>query len=363
MISGYKLRDLRGNKLIIFPKIYSMRKLVFLCLIIFSVLSCKQNSVNYSTITGFAQGTTYSMVFENLNNLNPATVNEKVGNILHAFDMSLSGYIDSSLLCRINRNEDVVCDTFFTGNFLKSREIWQMSGGAFDVTVAPLVKAWGFGPDSHISMTDHKRDSILQFVGMEKVDLRNGKIIKTDPRISLDFNAIAQGYSVDVICHLFDNLGFGSYLIEIGGEVRVKGNKGGRPWQIGIDKPVDDNMVPGEDLEAIIKLTDKALATSGNYRKFYVENGVKYSHTIDPKSGNPARNTLLSASIIANDCATADGIATACMVMGMEKSVQFLGEHREYSGFFVYSDEKGNFRTWMSESLGELIDQSPSQGK
>ena len=335
-----------------------MKKLLFLLLFVVSQYSCRERSLTYSTITGFAQGSTYTMVFENRNHLSPSLINEQVGQILHEFDMSMSGYVDSSIVCRINRNEDVRCDSFYTGNFNKSREIWQMSGGAFDITVAPLVRAWGFGPDSHKFMTPQKRDSLLQLVGMEKVDLRDGKILKTDPRITLDFNAIAQGYSVDVICKFFDSKGFTSYLVEIGGEVRVKGKKDGRPWQIGIDKPVDDNMVPGENLEAIIKLTDKALATSGNYRKFYVENGVKYSHTIDPRTGNPARNSLLSATIIAADCATADGVATACMVIGKDKAVDFLSQHPEFSGYFIFSDESGNFRTWISTGLGSSVDES-----
>jgi thiamine biosynthesis lipoprotein len=171
----------------------------------------------------------------------------------------------------------------------------------------------------------------------------------------LDFNAIAQGYSVDVICGFLDEKGIKSFLVEIGGEVRVKGTKGGEMWRIGIDKPVDDNMSPGSDLEAIIQIKDRSLATSGNYRKFYVENGIKYSHTIDPKTGYPAKNQLLSATILASDCATADGIATACMVMGKEKSIEFLDLHPEYDAFLIYSDDKGVMRTWMTEKVKEFI--------
>jgi thiamine biosynthesis lipoprotein len=190
---------------------------------------------------------------------------------------------------------------------------------------------------------------------MNKVEILDGKLVKTDPRISLDFNAIAQGYSVDVICRYFDNLGIRDYLVEIGGEVRVRGDKNGAMWRIGIDKPVDDNMVPGANLQAVIELKDKALATSGNYRKFYIENGIKYSHTIDPKTGYPARTQLLSATIIAGDCATADGIATACMVKGKDRTIEFLGRHPEFEGYLIYSDEEGNFKTWTSEPLKYFI--------
>jgi FAD:protein FMN transferase len=336
-------------------KIRFQAGLLFLLL---AIASCSHEKPDYATITGFAQGSSYSMVFENSKNLDPQDVNNRVGKILHAFDMSLSGYVDSSIVSRVNRNDTVTCDSFFIGNFEISRKIWQLTGGAFDITVAPLVRAWGFGPDSHKNISDTKRDSLLKLVGMEKVELRDRKVIKSDPRVSLDFNAIAQGYSVDVICRFFDGLGIQNYLVEIGGEVRARGEKAGKPWRIGIDKPIDDNMIPGSDLEAIVRLKDKALATSGNYRKFYIEKGIKYSHEIDPKTGNPARNSLLSATILANDCATADGIATACMVIGKDKTIEFLALHPEYEGYLIYSDDSGNFKTWTSKQLKKFISES-----
>jgi FAD:protein FMN transferase len=329
--------------------------LLFLFLII---AGCSSNEKDYAKIIGFAQGSTYNMIFENSGNLDPSAVSKNIEEILHAFDMSLSLYVDSSIVSRVNRNDTVTCDSFFIGNFKKSRELWLLTGGAFDITVAPLVKAWGFGPDGHKNITDIKRDSLLKLVGMEKVELRNRKVIKSDPRISLDFNAIAQGYSVDVICRYFSSLGIKNYLVEIGGEVRVKGKKAGKPWRIGIDKPFDDNMIPGSDLEAVVKLRDGALATSGNYRKFYVENGIKYSHEIDPKTGNPAKNTLLSASVIADECAIADGIATAFMVIGKDETIEFLAIHPEYEGYLIFSDERGNFKTWTSKKMKKLISES-----
>jgi thiamine biosynthesis lipoprotein len=343
---------------IIFGRYMKIGFKIGLLFFILAIASCSYKKPGYATITGFAQGSTYSMVFENSKNLDPLDVNNRVEKILHAFDMSLSGYIDSSIVSRVNRNDTVTCDSFFIGNFIISRKIWQLTGGAFDITVAPLVRAWGFGPDSHKNISDIKRDSLLKLVGMEKVELRDRKVIKSDPRVSLDFNAIAQGYSVDVICRFFDELGIENYLVEIGGEVRGRGEKAGKPWRIGIDRPVDDNMIPGSDLEAIIRLKDKALATSGNYRKFYIENGIKYSHEIDPKTGNPARNSLLSATILANDCATADGIATACMVIGKDKTIGFLALHPEYEGYLIYSDDSGNFKTWTSKQLKKIISES-----
>ena len=328
----------------------------FFVLIFFLLIasSCKEKS-EFSSFTGMAQGTTYSIVFENSEKRNPFDLKEKVEKILHDFDMSLSLYQDSSILSKINRNEDAVADSFFIEVFSESKFISALTGGAFDVTVGPLVKAWGFGPDEHKNFSEQKKDSLLKLVGMEKVDLKDGKVIKADPGMNLDFNAIAQGYSVDVICRYFNGIGIKSFLVEIGGEVRVKGDKAGSMWRIGIDKPVDNNMVPGEDMEAIISLKDRSLATSGNYRKFYVEDGIKYSHTIDPKTGYPAKNQLLSATILADECAVADGIATASMVMGKDKTIEFLDLHPEYDGYLIYSDESGNFKTWMSEKLKGFI--------
>jgi FAD:protein FMN transferase len=329
--------------------------LLFLSLVVFS---CREKEVVIANFTGFTQGTTYSIVFDNNKNINPEDLKLKVENIFHDFDMSLSLYKDSSIISRINRNEEVVTDSFFTEVFAKSAKISEMTDGAFDITVGPLVEAWGFGPDAHKNFSESKRDSLLRLVGMDKVSLINGRLIKSDPGMCLDVNAIAQGYSVDVICRFFDSLGILNYLVEIGGEVRGKGTKAGAYWRIGIDKPVDNNMSPGESLEAIIRISDKALATSGNYRKFYVENGVKYSHTIDPKTGYPAKNTLLSATIIADECAMADGIATACMVMGKEKAMDFISKNPQFSGYLIFSDDEGNFKTWMSESLKEYISET-----
>jgi len=332
----------------------NFRSLIILIVFLLLASSCRQKT-EFSSFAGFAQGTTYSIVFENSAKRNPLELREEVEKILQDFDMSLSLYKDSSILSKINRNEEVVPDDFFIEVFKRSVVISQLTNGAFDVTIGPLVRAWGFGPNEQKDFSESKIDSLLQLVGMEKVELRDGKIWKSDPGIILDFNAIAQGYSVDVIGRFFDEKGIKSYLVDIGGEVLVKGDKGGSLWRIGIDRPEDNNMVSGENLQAVIELKDRSLATSGNYRKFYIENGIKYSHTIDPETGYPARNRLLSATILASDCATADGIATACMVMGKEKSIEFLDLHPEFDAYLIYSDDSGNFKTWMTENLKGLI--------
>jgi len=316
--------------------------------------SCKEKQV-FSNFNGFVQGTTYRIIYDNTKEINPEEFKVKVEKILHDFDMSLSIYEDSSIISKINRNEEVVVDSFFTEVFLKSVLLSEMTGGAFDITVGPLVKAWGFGPDSHKNFSIEKLDSLMSLVGMSKVSLVNDHVIKSDPGIYLDVNAIAQGYSVDIICRYFDKLNIPNYLIEIGGEIRTKGTKAGAFWRVGIDRPEDFNMSPGQNLQAIIKISDKALATSGNYRKFYVEDGVKYSHTIDPRTGYPAKNKLLSATIVAADCITADGIATSCMVIGTDSAKAFILSNPELSAYLVFSDNNGNFKTWMSDSLKDSI--------
>jgi thiamine biosynthesis lipoprotein len=317
------------------------------------VISCKK--AEFEGFNGFAQGTTYSIVFESNKKFTPDSLQRIVEKILRDFDMSLSMYKDESVLSKINRNEDVKVDTFFEEVYKESVSISEMTGGAFDVTVGPLVRAWGFGPDDHKNFTEEKRDSLLKLIGMEKISISNGKLVKTDPAVSLDFNAIAQGYSVDVVAEYFNDIGIENYLIEIGGEVRARGTKNGNLWRIGIDKPEDNNIIPGQTLQAIIRIGDKSLATSGNYRKFYVEDGVKYSHTIDPKTGYPAKNRLLSATILADKCGLADGIATACMVMGHEKAIDFINSHPEFTAYFVISGADGSYETWMSEGLKEFL--------
>jgi len=329
------------------------RYILLLLIVSQIIVSCKK--AEFEGFNGFAQGTTYSIVFESNKKFTPDSLQQIVEKILRDFDMSLSLYKDESVLSKINRNEDVKVDTFFEEVYKESVAISEMTGGAFDVTVGPLVRAWGFGPDEQKNFSEEKRDSLIKLIGMEKISISNGELIKTDPAIRLDFNAIAQGYSVDVVAEYFNDLGIKNYLIEIGGGVRARGTKNGNLWRIGIDRPEDNNIIPGQTLQAIIRISDKSLATSGNYRKFYVEDGVKYSHTIDPRTGYPAKNRLLSATILADKCGTADGIATACMVMGHEKAIEFINSHSEFTAYFVISGADGSYETWMSEGLKEFL--------
>jgi thiamine biosynthesis lipoprotein len=322
-----------------------------LCLI----FACKSKPVyKYDHIEGFAQGTTYNISFENVNSKNYSLV---IDSILKDFDMSLSEYVPSSIISRINANDpNVIIDKHFKIVFEKSKQIWEQSGGLMDITVGPIIDALGFGSKAKTTIDSSKIKELLKYVGFEKVRIENNRVIKSDTAIKLDVNSIAQGYSVDVVSNFFDSEGINNYLVEIGGEVRAKGKSStNRYWRIGIDKPEEGNMVPGEKLQVIISLKNQSVTTSGNYRKFYEENGVKYSHIINPKTGFPVKSRLLSVSIVARDCITADGWDTPLMVMGLEKSIETLKRHPELEGLLIYSDDQGNFKEYMTDGFKDMI--------
>ena len=322
----------------------------------FNMSACKNAEAEFVGIQGFIFSSTYSVIYESSKKITPDELKQNIEKMLNEFSASLSSYDSTSLLSRINRNEDLKVDAYIEEIYKNSVMISEMSGGLFDITVGPLVRAWGFGPDGRRNFDEQKLDSLLNLVGMDKVKLVDGKVVKSNPNIVLEFNAIAKGFSVDVVARYLNKLGIKNYLIEIGGELRVRGTKNGNLWKIGIDKPEDSNLMKGmAGLQAIVSITDKAMATSGDYRRFYVEDGVKYSHTIDPRTGYPVRNRLLSVTTLADECGIADGIATVCMVLGHEKAIEFINSHPEYSAFMIYSGANGEFETWMSESLKEYV--------
>ncbi len=313
------------------------------------------DSKKYYKIGGFTQGTTYHITYQGNKDFE-LEVNE----LLHQFDMSLSTYVDSSIISQINRNEkNVKTDKLFVQFFKKSREVYETSDGYFDITVAPLVNAYGFGFTNKENVDSVLIDSLMDFVGMDKVSLKDGEIIKSDARIMLDGNAIAQGQSVDFIVEFIEKQGVVNYLVEIGGEIRAKGiNEHGEFWRVGIDKPIAGSDEINRELQAIIRLKNKSLATSGNYRKFYEKDGVKYGHSINPKTGHPAMQTILSATIIANDCITADAYATTCMVIGLEKSKELLSKMNELDAYFIYADSaNGSYQIFMTDGIKGMIEE------
>lgn len=329
-----------------------MKKISCFLFILFSfLLSYAQDEP--VKIEGHAQGTTYHITYFEKQNKNYQPEIEK---ILKDFDQSVSTYSPTSIISRINSNEkNVIVDDYFIACFNKAKEVWKNTDGAFDPTVYPLVNLWGWGPGKKQTVDKAKVDSILKFVGFQLITLKGNRIIKKDPRVSLDFNAFAQGYSVDVISNFLNSKGITSYIVEIGGEVYARGKKpDGDNWKIGIEKPIDntDGINP---LKAIAKLENMAIATSGNYRRFVIIDGVKYAHHLDPKTGYPTKNNLLSASVFSGECISSDANATGILVMGLEKAKKFLESHKELQVYLIYSDDKGNYQTFETPGIHSIV--------
>ena len=322
-----------------------MKLLIFSCtVLIVTILGCSfDKPANYRKISGFTQGTTYHITYEDKANLN---FTEAIDSIFKNFDLTFSQYIPNSIVSRINNNDPTVeVDDMFVEVYKKSLEVNRETKGDFDLTVGPLVNAWGFGAEKK-ALTDSSRiDSLMQYIGMNKIRLEGRKLVKDLPGIKIDVNSIAQGYAVDVVYHFFEQMGIRNFMVEIGGEVRTKGkNPKGEIWRIGVDKPTEGNMVAGEDLQTVVLIDNKAVTTSGNYRKFFEENGIKYSHIIDPHTGYPYRNNLLSVTVIADDALTADGYDTGLMVLGLEGARELLKQHPELQAYMIYADEQGKFQ-------------------
>lgn len=345
-----------------FTKLYMMKiKIVLTLLVILLFCSCNNTkNTYYITIEGQALGTFYQITYSDSEqrNFQPA-----IDSLLSAFNNSLSAYSKESLLSKVNRNEEVELDGFFITSFNRSKEIYEMTDGAFDVSGAPIFSAWKFGPseggERHVPAAS-VIDSLLNFVGLDKIRIEEGKIVKSDSRVVLNMNSIAKGYSSDVVATFLDSKGVENYLVEIGGEMRLKGeNREGKGWKIGIDKPIDGNMNLGTELQVVLRLTDKGLATSANNRQYFIEDGKKYGHTIDPRTGYPVIQSLLSATVVADDCMTADALATAFMVMGLEESKAFLAKHPEIDAYLIYDSDTTNssqeFAEYYTPGIQQLI--------
>ncbi|MDR0989693.1 MAG: FAD:protein FMN transferase [Prevotellaceae bacterium] len=306
----------------------------------------------YQTAQGLIFGTLYQITYQHRDDLKPAIDAE-----LKRIDGSLSTFNDTSVISRINRNEPVIPDTLFLRVFRRSMEISRQTEGAFDITVAPLVNAWGFG-FKHGAFPDSVTiDSLLQLTGYTKVQLgSNNRIVKQDPRIMLDCSAIAKGYAVDLIAELLGKKGCNNYMVDIGGEVVAHGlNPKSGYWRIGISKPVEDSLARNQELQATLTVNDAAIATSGNYRNYYYKDGKKYAHTVDPRTGYPAQKDILSATVVARDCMTADAIATACMVMGTGQARRWLRQHPEIDAYFIFTNANGENETFCTDRLKKIL--------
>ncbi len=292
-------------------------------------------------------GTYYSITYRSAQDLH-----SEIRETLASVDGSLSPFNRHSLISAINENRDTIADAMFTHVFTLAQSISEKTGGAFDITVAPLVNAWGFGFRNNIKVDSATVDSLRGLVGYRSVALTNGKVTKQHPQTMLDCSAIAKGYGCDAVAALLKEKGVGNFLVEIGGEVVAAGsNPKGKAWTIGISKPVDDPEGKSNELQTALKASGKGIATSGNYRNYREVDGHKIAHTIDPRTGYPVSHSLLSATVIANDCATADAYATAFMVMGVEKAMEICSNDGSIDAFFIYSDNDGTLRTTETQGM------------
>ena len=361
-----------------------MNKIFLLALSAIFLVSCSGNSTsNQSTDStasakkleffGNTQGTTFSVI---CNDDIKITI-EEIEEILHNFDLALSSYIPNSIITKLNEapaGEFIYEDpyNYFNRCYQISYLLWRTSNASFDPTVYPLVDGWGFFNDMENVPDSSVVDSLMRLVGFQDgyhftffthTDslgnvIPDNKILKRTSNAKLDFNGIAQGLAVDVLAEKLESRGAKNYFVEIGGEIRVKGvNSEGNLWRIGIDKPVENSTAEDRQIQEVVNIKDKSLATSGSYRRFYEKDGVKYSHTIDPKTGYPVSHSLLSVTVVADNCATADAMATAFMVMGADKSIAFLNEHPELGleVYLIFNNAKGRMETYYTRNFQDLI--------
>lgn len=305
----------------------------------------------YQKTEGRIFGTYFHITYQSSNNYDSEILKG-----LDTIDTTLSIFNQQSIVSRVNRNEDVKVNQMFKDIFSLAQDVSQQTDGAFDVTVAPLVNLWGFGFANRANITQSEVDSIIKFVGYKTIALKDNKVKKDFPETMLDFGAIAKGYACDVVTSILERHSVSNYIIEIGGEVRAKGqNSQNKPWTIGIEKPQDDSLRQNPELMFVLNVKDMAVATSGNYRNYYYKDGHKYSHTISPHTGFPVQHSLLSATVCAPNCAMADAYATAFMVMGLDKAKQILNNNTNLSALFIYSDKDGNYHTWSSPKMEKYL--------
>ena len=323
-----------------------MKKYLILIVIISVFFACSDDNPKRVELTGSVFGTTYKIIYLG----DSKDYSKSIDSIFDVTNNSVSTYIPNSLISKVNKGDTTIeIDTIFKEVFIKSKEIFVESHGFFDPTVGSLVNAYGFGPKkTKLDLTQNQIDSIMNFVGLDKVSLKNSQIIKSNSNVYLDFNSIAKGFGIDLVARFFEDQGINNYLVEIGGEIRTKGAKEeGKPWVIQAVNPVDADNNGGY---AKINLSDKSMATSGNYRKFRIaDNGTKYVHTVNPKTGLAQESNLLSASVIgASDCADVDAYATAIMAMGLEKAKVFLEKRPDLKVILIYSDSNNELKEYSN---------------
>ncbi|MDA9312512.1 FAD:protein FMN transferase [Vicingaceae bacterium] len=338
-----------------------MKNLIILILQI-SLFSCtnasgKEKEVANSASTeivikGEAQGTTYTVKY--LAEDYEEGLKERFDQLLNEIDLSMSTYVPNSKISRLNNGDTIELDDLFLSVYKLSFNVNIETKGAFDPTIGPLIIAWGFDFANPQKMDSAIVNSLLESSGFDQFVVKGKQMYRTNDAARINFNAVAQGYSVDVMAQMLDKMNIENYYIELGGELKVKGkNKFGDWWVIGIDRPDGKNLE--RNLAQRISLENSAMATSGNYRNFYEMDGKRYSHTLNPKTGYPAENSLLSATVITNDCGTADALATAFMVMGKGKIISYLEQHPNTKAYLIFSSKDGEFETYVTPNLKQYL--------
>ncbi len=340
------------------------KKNIFTGLVLFSLLFAlffliqkqKQEKVAqpipYQYNQGPVFGSTYHIKYRSTIDYQP-----QIDSLLKSYNACMSSYEPNSLVSRINRNDSTATlNHWFTTAFNVAKMVSENSDGDYDITVAPMVNAWGFGFSKKAKITDAYIKALLPLVDYRKIEIKGNHLLKKDPRIMLDMSSLGDGYAADIVSDFLISKGVTDFMVEIAGEVRVKGKNGqGKLWSIGINKPIDDTAYASTELEQVVQLGVGALSTSGNYHNFYYKDGKKYAHTIDPHTGYPVQHTLLSATIIAPTCIEADAYSTACMVMGLEKSLTTIRKLKHLEGYFIYSDSNDSMQVVYTDGMKKMI--------
>lgn len=328
------------------------RTVVWKCVVVMTLLLSSCHQPQKILLQGVAQGSYYAITYFDDEG---RVFQSEVDSIFHAVDMSVNLWVDSSVICKVNRNINVILDNIFIDNFNISIEAAKLSGGYFDPTIAPLVEAWGFSAKQGVEVTPAMIDSLRQLVDYRNIRIEDGRVVKANPEMRLDFNAIAQGYTSDLIGAFLESRGVTNYIVDVGGEIMARGCKpGGKPWVVGIEKPAAD-----WDSERVVQqrvvLRDKGIVTSGSYRKYVERGGKRYSHSIDPTTGCPVDHQLLSATVIAESSVWADALASICMVMGMEKSLEIINSLDGVEAYYIFVNEQNELETFATPGF-QLLD-------
>lgn len=326
-----------------------MRKLL-LILILLVFASCV-NRPQKMVLQGVAQGSYYAITYYDDQGRN---FKQGVDSIFHAVDLSVNLWVDSSVICKVNRNEDVILDNIFIDNFNIAQQAAELSNGYFDPTISPLVEVWGFSAKEGMELTPVMIDSLKSLVNYRNIRIEDGKVVKADTAMRLDFNAIAQGYTSDRIGSYLESKGVSSYLVDVGGEIMARGGKpDGAPWVVGIEKPAS-NWDSDRVVQQRVEVRDQGIVTSGSYRKYVERDGKRYSHSIDPTTGYPVEHNLLSATVIAETSVWADALASICMVMGMERSLEIINSLDGVEAYYIFVNDKGELETFATDGFQPL---------